>query len=128
MKKIIIILITSLIIFSCSKSNIIKMTIDSSEINGVKTRDTIYSHVTEKYVDFKLTKFLIGLWRVEDYTCQIYIDSINSHYIYYDLVDENQKEMWFNEPVDFVNYMSKNGYEMINKKESEYSVKYSFKK
>ncbi len=128
MKKIIIILITSLIIFSCSKSNIIKMTIDSLEINGVKSRDTIYSAINDKYVDLKLTKFLIGLWRVEDYTCQNYIDSINSHYTYYNLVDKNLKEMWFNEPVDFVNYMSKNGYEMINKNESEYCVKYSFKK
>jgi hypothetical protein len=92
--------------------------------------DTIFYKLTDEYVEFDIRTYpdYKHLWHVEEELENKSTDFKNFKVVTLELVDKNNNLLMFYDPIDFVNFMSKNGYCMIDKKESLYFTKISFKK
>jgi len=91
-----------------------------------KVSDSL-SVVTDEYVEFVLyptTDGKFGASRTLDEPKSM----ANFRFVFYYLSDEAKKDVFFQTPANFLNYLSERGYEMVTKENTRAGASYTFKK
>lgn len=118
-----------LVIISCaSKSNIYIKVSTTNEINKkMITSDSEYL-LKSDYFEIELKSYKNGdFFKAEtDLIKPKAFEDFKLSTLY--IVDKNGEPLEFKSSTDFLNFMSKNGYEMKDQKENKYSTKYTFKR
>lgn len=88
--------------------------------------DTI-SKVTSDYLEVDLTEMNNKKYKGKKLLQNNYSKD-NYKAIFFEIVDEKGNLLWFNNSSEFLNYISERGYEMVDKKETQYHISYTFKR
>lgn len=126
--KTISILICLVIISCASKSNIYIKVSTTNEINKkMITSDSEYL-LKSDYFEIELKSYKNGdFFKAEtDLIKPKVFETFKLSTLY--IIDKNGEPLEFKSSTDFLNFMSKNGYEMKDQKENKYSTKYTFKR
>jgi hypothetical protein len=144
MEKITILLFCSLAVTSCNSNRIdskekIEKTVSVGDDKQPLGLYIITSTTVGKETSYDSTRvnsdyFEVGLGEVEgkgyraEKTLQNSRPGEKFRYVFFLITDKNGHIPYFNSSTDFLNYMSKRGYEMADQIKNKYGADYTFKK
>jgi len=132
MKKLAIILAVLFASLTYVNGQVILRTADCSNSSGEMKIDYTFSTLNDTYFQITLSEMVSGGLKAKE-TILEPTSSVNFHTIFIQIVSNKTdltKEAGksFTSYVDFLNFMDKNGYDMVDQTKNKYSVDYTFKR